>query len=287
MALPTNQSSCHSADGPGATTESGLSDCLLLPVAQPGSVVNRCEDLIAESTGTKDPTTDLSASAGQRSPPESPCITQHDDGTAPDQNLPQSPVNNEHQAPSLGNGEAATSTSEPELLPELLRTISSDQQVIDGMRSPRLSRLSANADKRPVLLRVHELKRNFPAVGLAVIVTVTAIFTSMYCWEATLRSQALEGLLWKNPQNTIFTINVLSLITIELLGVLVSTACDNFRWKLSQKGISLLSFTALAGTTSWLGLFQLLFAKRPTMTYEGEIDSKWGLLGYRILSLQR
>jgi len=286
MALPSNQSPCRSADGPEATTTAGPSGCLLLPVA-PSSVFNRCEDLTAQSTGTEDPTTNLSASSGQRPPSEPSSITQHDDGTALDQNLSQNPDNNEQQAASLDSGETAASTLEPELLAELLRAISSDQQVIDAMIFPRLPRLSANTDKGPVLLRVHQLKRNFPAVGLAVIATVTAIFTSMYCWEATLRSRALERILWKNPQSTIFTINLLSLITIELLGVLISTACDNFRWKLSKKGIGLLSFTALAGTTSWLGLFQLLFAKPPTMTNDGEIDSKWGLLGYRFLSLQR
>jgi hypothetical protein len=77
-------------------------------------------------------------------------------------------------------------------------------------------------------------------------------------------SVALHRILWNDPQITIFTINLLSHLTVLLMEEFIATANDNLRWKLCSRygGISLIDFLALAGSTSFIGLIQLLFSPR-------------------------
>lgn len=103
---------------------------------------------------------------------------------------------------------------------------------------------------------------NYSAWGLATFSTVVAVFTVIYAWNATTVIQSLQRILWENPQTTILTINILSHITVLLLDVLISTSCENLRWMYCTRpnGLALLDFLALSGSTSVMGLFQILTA---------------------------
>lgn len=190
---------------------------------------------------------------------------------------------------SNSSSDLETTSSAPEAaLPNLIQALHIDAENVSEIYFPRFPHPPANADKNePIQLTSRQFKRNYPAVGLAVIAVMTAIFASLYSWEAAMPSHTLRAMLWDNPQNTIFTINLVSHFTMQFLEILITTACDNLRWEQSRRGISLLDFTVLAGTTTWLGLLQVLFARCPRKDDEGNFWVNLRQSSYRFWSIQR
>lgn len=94
--------------------------------------------------------------------------------------------------------------------------------------------------------------------ALSFLVTMSAFG---YAWSTTSAHNWVSRVIWGNPQNTIFTINLLSHLTGLFLDGLITRAFDNLRWRLCcrSQGIKLLDFMALAGSTSFLGLIRVLF----------------------------
>lgn len=133
------------------------------------------------------------------------------------------------------------------------------------------------------------LTRNYSAWTLAAITTILAIFTLLYAWDASIPVIRLTGLLWSDPQKTIFTINLSSYIVVLFLDSLVGAACDNLRWALCCKnrvGAGMLDFLALAGSTTTFGLVQLLFSRKVKVdTNEGL--TYWRRTSFRVWSAQR
>ena len=81
-----------------------------------------------------------------------------------------------------------------------------------------------------------------------------------YAWSATSAHDWVGRIIWSNPQNTIFTINLLSHLTGLFLDGLITRASDNLRWRLCcrRQGIKLLDFMTLSGSTSFWGLARVL-----------------------------
>src|SRR5438046_7087161 len=98
----------------------------------------------------------------------------------------------------------------------------------------------------------------------------------------------MHVLQWNNPSITIFTISLLSSLTILFLDLLMKTACDSVRWRFATRptGVSLLDFTALAGTTSWVGLVQLLFSLNTSKKVANSATTELRNLSYRCLSAE-
>lgn len=136
-----------------------------------------------------------------------------------------------------------------------------------------------------ILLNVLRFHRNYSAWSLLALGTTVTVFTLFYAWEASMPSNTFRALLWNNPQNTIFVINLLGHFSVLFLELLIVTACDNLRWSLSRTGTSLLNFTSLTGSTSWLGLIQLLFSRKPRTHVKKSFNFRNS--SYRFWSAQR
>ena len=119
---------------------------------------------------------------------------------------------------------------------------------------------------------------NISVLLLAVGSILLTCFTIYYGWNASLSSDV--QFLWDRPDYTIFTANLLSYLATLILTNLVTSTCDQLRWKKSctENGMPFLSFLALSPGTSVLGLIHLLFSPWPRPVFSS---------GHRIWSLQR
>jgi hypothetical protein len=101
---------------------------------------------------------------------------------------------------------------------------------------------------------------------MALSVTVTS-FTVYYSWNASFTSHPSSVFLWNQPDNTIFSINLLSYLSTVLVTKLINITCDQVRWAKScnVKGLSFLSFLALSPATSANGLLHLLISPVPRL----------------------
>ena len=122
---------------------------------------------------------------------------------------------------------------------------------------------------------------NLSVLLLAVGSILLTCFAIYYGWNASLSSDV--RFLWDRPDYTIFTVNLLSYVATLLLTNLITSTCDQLRWKKSctENGMPFLSFLALSPGTSVLGLIHLLFSPwpRPVLSFRSS--------GHRIWSLQR
>lgn len=118
---------------------------------------------------------------------------------------------------------------------------------------------------------------------MALSITVTS-FTVYYSWNASFTSNPSSTFLWNQPDNTIFSINLLSYISTVLVTKLIDATCDQMRWAKSSKtrGMKVLSFLALSPATSVTGLIHLLFSPVPRVAAP-IIES----IGHRLWSFQR
>jgi hypothetical protein len=178
----------------------------------------------------------------------------------------------------------------PMIDPEISVSIQEDQRRIENISAVKFPHPPADDEETLIRLKSVKFRRNYSAWGLAILSAVVSIFTAIYTWEAILPAPKLLPLLWNNSQTTILTINILGYLTMLFIDSLVSTACDNLRWALCRRGIGLLNFVALAGSTSSLGLLQLIFSRRlsPGVDREGhQRDDFEDALSYRLWSIQR
>ena len=153
----------------------------------------------------------------------------------------------------------------------------------------RLFRVRRAVPSRIELKSNQRFHRNYSSWILAALSVTVNVSTVIYAWNASLSSSPLRRIMWNDPQKTIFTINLLSQVTVLLLSALSITACDNMRWRLCSRstGMSLLSFIALAGSSSLHGLVQILFS-RTTQKHTIDLKTSWyGCASYRLWCTQR
>lgn len=99
------------------------------------------------------------------------------------------------------------------------------------------------------------------ALILAVFSSAWASFTIYYAYNCFQDVPLSQRLLHHDPQKTIRTINVLSQVTMLLLGNLTDEVFENVRWAFagSKRGVTALCFFALASSTSYRGVLLILF----------------------------
>lgn len=95
-------------------------------------------------------------------------------------------------------------------------------------------------------------------MGLA---SVVVIFGIIY-WAEALPAK-IQKILWNNPQTTIFTVGLLSYLTVSLLDGLITESCNMLKWCLCARpeGVNLLTFTTL-GKVGFVQILWLLFTSR-------------------------
>jgi len=160
MALPPDQYRCPpdneiQAEAIQSSRTNSLSSLLELSssVLQGAELVGQ----INETTDRIPNDLDESASAKQQFRNETSSINGLDGETSPGETGRKSSVQGQHEVPSFADGEGPTSTTEPELLPELLQAISSDREGIGAMIFPKFPHPpGAMNDDGPIPLRAHQ-----------------------------------------------------------------------------------------------------------------------------------
>src|SRR5277367_1649250 len=92
----------------------------------------------------------------------------------------------------------------------------------------------------------------------------------MYWTVAVSSPSALSKMLFPLDHSswTIFTIAVLGSVTVFLLNILITTSCENLKWRLSTRdgGVNLLDFLVLSRSTTWDSLLLLLIGRCQNVT---------------------
>jgi hypothetical protein len=124
---------------------------------------------------------------------------------------------------------------------------------------------------------------NFSPWLLAACSIAVTSFTVYYGWNASFSSTPSAHFLWNRPDNTIFTVNLLSYLATILVGTLVTATCDQLRWTkcCAKEGMPFLKFLALSSATPVSGLLHLLLSPLPP------VFSLLRSMGPRLWSLQR
>lgn len=124
----------------------------------------------------------------------------------------------------------------------------------------------------------------FPDLGIWAVAVLLTAFAVYYSWNASLSSTPSTILLWNTPDNTVFTIGLLSYLSMLFVNYLITSTCDYVKWHRSCKGqgIPSLSFLALSSQTSICGLIHLLFSPFPSIK-----PSTFLSIGHRLWALQR
>ena len=97
---------------------------------------------------------------------------------------------------------------------------------------------------------------------------LVAIFLTAFTYWFAL-STRYTGLIYtprimpmpSNPQNAIILIQLLTSLTVIVIGECFNMACESLRWSLAARGTSFLSFLVLSGATGFWGLFRLIVAQ--------------------------
>ena len=154
-------------------------------------------------------------------------------------------------------------------------------------------RVSANTNAHPEeheaalnrIILTSRLSRvpNFSPWLLAACSIALTSFTVYYGWNASFSSSPSARFLWNQPDNTIFTVNVLSYLATILVSTLVTATCDQLRWTkcCAEQGMPFLTFLALSSATPVSGLLHLLLSPLPPLV------SLLRSMGPRLWSLQR
>jgi len=148
----------------------------------------------------------------------------------------------------------------------------------DAPRLPEITVLMSRSTPLPSVLT---------STLMALSVTVTS-FTVYYSWNASFTSDPSSTFLWNQPDNTIFSINLLSYLSTVLVTNLIDITIDQVRWAKSgsPKGLSFLSFLALSPATPTTGLLHLLLSPTPHLGPRlGSFTSKRVM--HRLWSFQR
>lgn len=133
--------------------------------------------------------------------------------------------------------------------------IISEQIREDQARAENLARLQTRVTRskpRPPLnhltiqLKSRKFIRNWSSLVVSAFVSIVLIIGVVYWIEAL--PARVQAILWKDSARTIFTVGLLSYVSVCLLEALITTSCNNLRWSLcaQQGGVSLLTFTTLS-----------------------------------------
>ena len=150
---------------------------------------------------------------------------------------------------------------------------------------PRFPRVHPHPQSVEIHLKsIVPFNRNYSAWLSVAISTSIMLFTLFYTWNASF--PFVRRILWQDPNTSIFTINILSHITLLWLESLIRISFDNMKWKLScrRDGISPLEFAALAESTGPVGLIRLLFYRSAKKANSVDSGRK---LNYHFWSIQR
>jgi hypothetical protein len=111
-----------------------------------------------------------------------------------------------------------------------------------------------------IQLKSRKFTRKWSSLVLSAFVSIVLIIGVVYWMEAL--PARVQAMLWKDSARTIFTVALLSYLTVSLLGTLITTSCNNLRWSLcaQQGGVSLLTFTTLSD----VGPLDLLWLSFPS-----------------------
>jgi hypothetical protein len=120
--------------------------------------------------------------------------------------------------------------------------------------------------------------------GLTIVLVCFAIY---YSWNASLSSTPSALLLWNAPDNTIFTIGLLSYLSTLFVNYLITSVSDYVgRNRAStHDGIAFLNFLALSSQTSIWGLIHLIISPFPPITHGPFLSTS--SIGHRLWALQR
>ena len=173
-----------------------------------------------------------------------------------------------HQTPHIAQvmPELESNAEDSDGLPETL-----------GQQSPPVPEIALTSD--------FTLLPNFSAWSLIAVSTTVTVFTFYYGWNASFSSTPSAKFLWNQPNNTVFTLNLLSYIATVLVSNLINIICDQLRWSkcCRGKGIPFLSFLALSSGTTFLGLVHFLFS--PVPSNGRRLEHRWWSLQRYSISL--
>ena len=152
--------------------------------------------------------------------------------------------------------------------PSDVQAISEQFQIrADQVRAENLARLQTKVTRsKPrthlshltIQLKSRKFTRKWSSLVVSAFVSSVLIISVVYWIEAL--PAGVQALLWADSAMTIFTVGLLSYLSVSLLDTLIITSCNNLRWSLcaQQGGISLLTFTTL-GDVGPLDLLWLSF----------------------------
>lgn len=96
-----------------------------------------------------------------------------------------------------------------------------------------------------------------------VLIFLLSVFVIYYFYQTLLlQNPKLGGLLF-SPSITLLSATALSSALLFLISILFSQVFDALRWQLASRdhGVSMITFLALSGATSLIGVFRLLSVK--------------------------
>jgi hypothetical protein len=146
-------------------------------------------------------------------------------------------------------------------IPNWAPLLSEDDQQRTSVTGIRRSEILDN----PPLSKADSFQSQFPSRIFSLILPVFssawASFTIYYAYNCIQDVHLSQHLLHHDPQNTIRTINVLSQVTMLLLGSFTDEVFESVRWAFasSKRGVMATSFFALASSTSYRGVLLILF----------------------------
>ena len=183
------------------------------------------------------------------------------DGAAHNPSLPDSALDTSPEEDSIDPNRLSPDTSRPShLLPVAAEMALSHRPLIQ-----EAGRGSTEAKPEISLISRFPYSREIKPWLLALAATVITTFSIYYAYNAAHPHGPFENLLWRNPEWTIFTINLLTYATGLILDQFHLLVCEELRWSYSStdEGISFLSFLSLSSSASTLGLLHFLFSPFP------------------------
>lgn len=169
-----------------------------------------------------------------------PGVVKRDPGTDPQVGEPET-------SQGMGISEFPSSFSSPlHVDPEQIGEI---ETRAESLASAQITFTRFTGSNHKNQLKIHLRSRKFTRewspslfIGLVVAVVIIAVVYWMEAFPTKLQEMA-----WKTPTTTIFTLGLLTYITVSLLQSLIFASCNILRWRLCARpvGISFLAFIAL------------------------------------------
>ena len=126
------------------------------------------------------------------------------------------------------------------------------------------------------------VRQQWFTIILAYATATSLVFTVFFAYNSCLDYPIVRSLIFTCPERTILMLNVLSQVTIFLLGELMSSIFEITRWAFVSRdtGIPAYTFLILSRATSIIGVVMLLFARTVS-------KSKFQIDGHRFWGTQR